>query len=186
MPPLARTRSAGRDARRPRPAGRPRPTRRRATEVAVDDDASCRRVAERRHPADGEAGRGARLVAVGASDARRAGRRPRACRGRPGSAPETRATTGRSSAMNTSDFTICATSQPTARAASAAVRVPSGKRSNLDLEAAAPRPPRRRGHIRVHRPILGCRARLAAQPKRRQGSATALRVRRRDVADPRT
>src|SRR5437773_8159117 len=40
--------------------------------------------------------------------------------------PLTRATTGAPAAMNTSDFTICPTSQPTARAASGAVRGPCG------------------------------------------------------------
>src|SRR5438477_12429973 len=42
-------------------------------------------------------------------------------------APLTRATTGLPPATKTSDFTICPTSQPTAPAASAAVRVPCGK-----------------------------------------------------------
>src|SRR5437879_13728620 len=41
-------------------------------------------------------------------------------------APLTRATTGLPPATKTSDFTICPTSQPTARAASPAVRVPCG------------------------------------------------------------
>ena len=41
-------------------------------------------------------------------------------------APLTSATTGRPPATKTSDFTICSTSQPTALAASTAVRVPSG------------------------------------------------------------
>ena len=43
-------------------------------------------------------------------------------------APDVNAITGRSSAMKISDFTICATSQPIAFAASAAVFVPSGNR----------------------------------------------------------
>src|SRR5215472_4554120 len=52
----------------------------------------------------------------------RASRRPTFSR----LAPLTRATTGRPPAVNTSDFTIWATSQPMARAASPAVRVPAG------------------------------------------------------------
>jgi hypothetical protein len=43
-------------------------------------------------------------------------------------APDVNAITGRPSAMKTSDFTICATSQPIAFAASWAVFVPSGNR----------------------------------------------------------
>src|SRR5258708_7964000 len=43
-----------------------------------------------------------------------------------GSAPLTSASTGLAAATNTSDLTICPTSQPTARAASTAVRVPAG------------------------------------------------------------
>lgn len=43
-------------------------------------------------------------------------------------APDVNAITGRSSAMKISDFTICATSQPIAFAAAAAVFVPSGNR----------------------------------------------------------
>lgn len=43
-------------------------------------------------------------------------------------APDVNAITGRSSTMKTSDFTICATPQPIALDASAAVFVPSGNR----------------------------------------------------------
>ena len=72
-------------ARRPRPAGPRPPTRRscgsrsRSTRIVV-----AGRVAERRDAADRESGRGARLVAVGASRARRAGGASPACPGRPG------------------------------------------------------------------------------------------------------
>ena len=55
--------------------------------------------------------------------------------GSPRRSPGTRATTGRSSQMRTSDFTIWSRSQPTAAAASCAVGVPSG---NSWMRASAP------------------------------------------------
>ena len=80
-------------------------------------------MAERRDAADGEPGRLLNLTGAGLPGARRA---------RDGgsvstlSAPATRATTTRPPATNTSDLTIWPSSQPTAAAASRAVRVPSG------------------------------------------------------------
>ena len=84
--------------------------------------------------------------------------------------------------QKTSDFTICPTWHPTARAASSAVRVPVGKRSTL----ISSRPPSRRR--RIARPRLPSidptrSARLPGTGTR-QGSASALSA--VQPADPRT
>ncbi len=80
---------------------------------------------ERRRAADGEAGGGTRLLGGGPARLGRAGHRA-SFEGSTRFAPDVNAITGRPSAMKTNDFTICATSQPIAWAASSAVFVPSG------------------------------------------------------------
>ena len=148
-------------------------------QVAVDDDRGLRRVAERRDAADRESGRGPRLVTVGAPRARSAG--------------GTRQLVQVDAVRAGDEGDDRRDRRPGTRGTSRSVRprtrrlAPRRPPSECPPESAEPRSrglgiaargddARRRSGAS---PILGARARLAGQPKRRQGSATALRVRRR-------
>ena len=117
---------------------------REAAEAGVDRGRQRGRVADRRHAADGEAGRPADAFGIAArgtgplrpSAAGRAARSQRR-------SPATRARTGAPSIANTSDLTMAPTGTPQARAASSAVRAVAASstiRSRAHGAAGGPHP----------------------------------------------
>ena len=108
---------------------RRRPDRLVLKKIVVDQRDRRRLVPDRRHAADGEAGGVADEIGVGADDAFADLRRYPLSSTR--LAPEATTRTGRfvSRVRKISDLAICATVQPTAAAASAAVRVPASNSS---------------------------------------------------------